>query len=94
MWWHFQNKEQFGEKKDVLGSRLRDHFEEGGAESRAGNTCVRVFMWWMLAATLRVDKLAWKSVESKNRKVTRTISGWPIFKSKKKSWGQPSGSVG
>lgn len=55
-----------------------------GAESRAGNTCMRTLMLWMSVENLTVNKLSRKSVESKNRKVTRTIPGWPIFKREKK----------
>lgn len=84
VWWCFQNIEQFGGKKGCVG--IQDEMTTLKTESRAGNTCVRIFMLWMLVEILSVDKLAWKSVESENRKVIRTIRGWPIFKRKTKSW--------
>lgn len=60
-----------GGKKGCFGIQVEmTILKTEGAELRAGNACVRIFILWMLVEALRVDKFACKSVESK-----RTIPG-------------------
>lgn len=76
MGWSFQNAEQLGGKKGCVGIQVeKTILKTEGAKSKAGNTRVRIFILWMLVEALSVDKLAWKRVESKKIKVTRTIPG-------------------
>lgn len=61
----------FGGKKGCFGIQVEmTILKTEGAELRAGNACVRIFILWMLVEALSVDKFACKSVESK-----RTIPG-------------------
>ena len=59
MGWSFQNVEQFGEKKGCVGIQVEmTILKTERAESRAGNTRVRIFVLWMLVEVLSVDNLA------------------------------------
>lgn len=60
LWWCFQNIEKF-EKKGCFGIQVEmTILKIEGAESRAGNTCMRTLMLWMSVENLTVNKLPGK----------------------------------
>lgn len=65
--------EQFGERNGCVGVQIGMTILEVREHTSAGNTCLRIFIFWMVDATLKVVKAVWKSVGSKKSKVTRTI---------------------
>ena len=75
---------QFGKRNGCVGIQVGMTILEVGAQPRARNTCLRIFIFWMVVEALSVGKAIWKSVESEKSKVARTIQGGPVFKSMKK----------
>lgn len=65
--------EQFGERNGCVGVQVGMTILEVREQTSARNTCLRIFIFWMVDETLKVVKAVWKSVESKKSKVTRTI---------------------
>lgn len=56
--------EQFGKRNGCVGIQVGMTILEVGARPRAGNTCLRIFIFSMVVEALSVRKAVWKSVES------------------------------